>query len=188
MMRRICYIFCILSGVLISCRAPVGPEEPGASAQKSDEKQTIDMQLWAGRIKYAAYMGGHEWRATFEARVMVDSTENIRDQCRIKFFWKSKLTEPTVDETGWISFPGRFKHGLMSIDGIWLDRLPPSPPPEAYWMRAQVMSARFDTIDIIGMCNFLESVEHPDATWNSAEDFGYGLGDRILASQKVTIK
>ncbi|MGH7450726.1 MAG: hypothetical protein ACRENG_05240 [bacterium] len=148
--------------------------------------KTVDIQLWAGRIKYAAYVGGFEWRATFEVKVIVDSTKNIRDSCEITFFWKSKATKPTANEGGWISSPGMFQHGLMSIDGHWLDRLPLSPPRESYWMRARVVGDRFDATDVIGMCNFLESVERPDTMWNSADDLGYGLGKRILARTKVS--
>jgi hypothetical protein len=59
------------------------------------------------------------------------------------------------------------------------------PPPESYWMRARVTSGLFGSIDVTGMCNFLESVERPDTLWISADDMGYGVGNRILARAKV---
>ncbi len=181
------YIFCILPWVALACQAPVEPGDKLSSLQKAEETKTIEVQLWAGRIKYAAYIGGLEWRATFETKVIIDSSlENIRDKCQIEFFWKSKSTKPTADEAGWISFPGVYQHGLMVIDGHWLDRLPRMPPPESYWMRTRVTSGLFGIVNVTGMCNFLESVERPDTLWISSDDMGYGLGKRILARAKVS--
>ncbi len=84
-MQTSSYIFCILSGVLISCSAPVGPEAQSTAIPKADENQTIEVQLWAGGVKYATYVGGLEWRATFEAKVLSAAAENIRDQSRSNF-------------------------------------------------------------------------------------------------------
>ena len=141
----------------------------------------------AGRVKYAAYIGGGEWRATFEAKILVDSTENIRDKSEITFFWKTKQSPPTADEDGWISAGSAsqaYPHGLMSIDGHWVDRHPPSVPP--YWIRARIVHDAFNSaIDVIGKCNFLEAVEKPETTWFSTVDLGYDLGDRVLASTQI---
>lgn len=178
-------IFCILVWALFACQAPVAPKEESTSLQAMGEKKTIEIQLWAGRIKYAAYVGGGEWRATFEVKAIIDSTKNIRDDCEITLFWKSKATQPTANESGWASFPNMFPHGLASIDGHWLDRLPPQPPLSVYWMRAHVTSNTFDPVELIGMCNFSESVERPDRIWNSAVDLGYGFGTRLLAKIKT---
>jgi hypothetical protein len=52
-------------------------------------------------------------------------------------------------------------------------------------MRARVESDVFDPVEVIGMCNFLESVERPTTMWNSAVDLGYGLGTRLLARARV---
>lgn len=175
----------ILSWTIMACQQPVGPKDERISTQKTLEGTTIDVQLWAGRIKYAAYVGGAEWRATFEVKVMVDSIRIIRDECEITLFWKSKSTRPTAGEGGWASFPSMFPHGLASIDGHWLDRQPVEAQPPVYWMRARVEGDMFDPVEVVGMCNFLESVEHPTTMWNSAVDLGYGLGTRLLARARV---
>ncbi|MCG3156448.1 MAG: hypothetical protein DKINENOH_03072 [bacterium] len=187
MMKRR-WLFGILPWIFLTCQTPTDPVDDRLSSQKTHEVNTIEVQLWAGCIKYAAYVGGLEWRATFEVKVMVDSTKNIRDDCEITFFWKAKSTKPVVTESGWISHPGIFKHGLMSIDGMWLDRLPLSPLPQPYWMRAQVTGNIFDSVDVIGMCNFLESAIRPDTLWIESDDMGYGFGERMLASTKVSRK
>ena len=184
MMKRQ-WLWGILPLILMACQAPTGPEDESLSSQKTHEAETIEVQLWAGRIKYAAYVGGGEWRATFEVKVMIDSTTNIRDDCEIALFWKSKPTQPAASETGWASFPNMFPHGMASIDGHWLDRLPVQAQPPVYWMRARVTSDLFGLGEVIGMCNFLESVEHPTMMWNSAVDMGYGLGSRLLARAKL---
>ena len=178
-------LFGILTGLCLACQQPLGSEDESVSTQKTHDAETIEVQLWAGRIKYAAYVGGGEWRATFEVKVMVDSTMNIRDQCEITLFWKSKSTPPTVSEGNWASFPNMFPHGLASIDGHWLNQLPVQAQPPVYWMRARVMSNMFDSVEVIGMCNFWESVERPTMMWNSAADLGYGFGTRLLAKIKV---
>lgn len=175
----------ILLPILMACQTPTSTDDESLSSQKTQETNTIEVQLWAGRIKYAAYVGGGEWRATFEVKVMVDSTKNIRDDCEITLFWKSQSTPPTASETGWASFPSMFPHGLASIDGHWLDRLPVQAQPPVYWMRARITSERFDPIEVIGRCNFLESVEQPTMMWNSAVDLRYGLGTRLLAKARV---
>ena len=179
------WLWGILPSILMACQVPTGPEDESLSSQKTHDAEIIEVQLWAGRIKYAAYVGGGEWRATFEVKVMVDSTKNIRDDCEITLFWKSQSAPPTASETGWASFPGMFPHGLASIDGHWLDRLPLRPPLQVYWMRARVMSELFDPVEVIGMCNFLESSERPTMMWNSAVDMEYGLGTRLLAKAKA---
>lgn len=170
-----------------ACQVPTEPEDQAETAKRLTESQTFTIQLLAGRVKYAAYIGGGEWRATFEAEVLVDSTENIRDQCEITFFWKTKLSRPSAGEDGWISAGSAaqaFPLGLMSIDGHWIDRHPSSTPP--YWMRARIIHDAFDSaIDIIGKCNFLESAESPKVVWVSTADLDYGLGDRILASTVI---
>lgn len=175
----------ILPPILMACQTPMSSNYESLSSQKTREANTIEVQLWAGRIKYAAYIGGGEWRATFEVKVMVDSTMNVRDDCEITLFWKSQSTPPAASESGWASFPGMFPHGLASIDGHWLDRLPLRPPLPVYWMRARVMSDLFDPVEVIGMCNFLESVEQPTMLWDSAVDLEYGLGTRLLAKVKA---
>lgn len=178
-------LFGILSGLFLACQQPLSSEGENASTQKTVESNIIEVQLWAGRIKYAAYVGGAEWRATFEVKVLLDSSKSIRDQCEITLFWKSQSTPPTASEGDWASFPNMFPHGLASIDGHWLDRLPLRPPLVVYWMRARVMSTIFDPVEIIGMCNFLESVERPTMMWNSAVDLQYGLGTRLLAKARA---
>ncbi|MFQ5632034.1 MAG: hypothetical protein ACE5I1_24960, partial [bacterium] len=173
--------------VFNACQEPNNVENEVETAISLTEAKRINIQLLVGQVKYAAYIGGGEWRATFEAKVLVDSTENIRDQCDITFFWKTKIGRPTADEDGWISAgvaSQAYPHGLMSIDGHWNDSY--TTPVQPYWMRARVTHDAFDSaINIIGKCNFLESVEKPDGVWISSVDLGYGLGDRILASEEV---
>lgn len=68
-------------------------------------------------------MSGHEWRATFEVKVLLPSRENIANKCRIEFYWKRNTPEEK-----WIDSTGFFKYALASIDGHWLDRQPISMP------------------------------------------------------------
>ncbi|MFQ5628350.1 MAG: hypothetical protein ACE5I1_06290 [bacterium] len=179
--------FLCLMWVFSACQVPTEPEDQAETAKRLTESQTFTIQLLAGRVKYAAYIGGGEWRATFETKILVDSTENIRDQCEITFFWKTKASRPSANEDGWISAGNAsqaYPHGLMSIDGHWIDRHTTSTLP--YWMRARITHDAFDSaIDVIGKCNFLESVERPETAWISTIDLGYGLGDRILARLSI---
>lgn len=143
------------------------------------------VQLWAGRVKYAAYIGGGEWRATFEVKVLDPRGVNVRDDCKIRFYWKKKRLKPGPAEAGWISTaPTAFRNGLMSIDGVWLDRQPIHDQP--WWMRAEVSIPTFPhRFNVIGLCNFLERVETPAGAWSADRDLGYDMGDRILGSLRV---
>jgi len=64
-------------------------------------------------------LSGHEWRATFEVKVLLPSRENIANKYRIEFYWKRNTPEEK-----WIDSTGFFKYALASIDGHWLDRQP----------------------------------------------------------------
>ena len=157
------------------------PEKLFPSESISKEKLNAEVELWAGRVKYAAYMGGGEWRATFEVKVMQLSGENIRDRCKIDFYWKKKVTVPSSNEKKW-SGGNYFKHGLASIDGEWVDRLN-SPLEPVWWIRAHIYNP-IDGINVnlIAKCNFFEKREKPERGWISSLDMDYDLGDRILAS------
>ena len=186
-MRMVCLLGCLI-WLFSAYQVPTEPVEEADAVKRLSEAQHIHIQLWAGRVKYAANRGGNEWRATFEVKVLVDSSENVRDQAEIAFFWKASRQRPAADEQGWItagSAAAHYPHGLMSIDGHWIDRQPLTTPP--YWIRATVFHTAIKSrVDMIGLCNFLETVEQADTTWNSQADLGYGLGDRILAEIKLT--
>ena len=172
----------LIATVLASCTHLVTePVEPISDPPHGIEQAAVRVQLWAGRVKYAAYDGGAEWRATFEVKVLLPAGENIRDRCRIDFQWKQNATKPSPTEPNW-SGGNYYRHGLASIDGHWLDRQPTGDPPP-WWMLAKVSSPKHKVdITVVGMCNFLEHVEQPDGGWISSVDMDYGVGDRILAS------
>lgn len=179
--------FLCLMWIFTACQVPTAPNDEAEPAKRLTETQTFTIQLWAGRIKYAAYVGGAEWRTTFEAKVIADSSVNIREKCEITFFWKAQHSRPAADEGGWISAGSAgqaYPHGLMSIDGHWVDRVPQTTPP--FWMRVIVTCESFESaVNVIGKCNFLESVEEPDRVWVSSVDLDYDLCDRVLATFEI---
>lgn len=175
--------------LLTACQLPLSVNEQKESTKNTAGIESFRIQLCAGRIKYAAYVGGGEWRATFEANVETLDGENLRDQCKMRFFWKTSRQRPSPNESGWISAgtaESAYPHGLMSIDGHWIDRVPVTTPP--YWMRVEIKNERLQqVVNVVGMCNFVESVEKPAATWDPAVDLGYGLCDRVLGSTNLKV-
>ena len=180
------YLLPFISIIAFSClQLPTKPDSATGEEtfKKSGEIGNLIIQLWAGRVKYAAYVGGGEWRATFEVKVIMESGENIRDKFKVKYYWKQKHSLPVPEEDHWISGGEFYPHGLMSIDGNWLDRQGSSAPP--FWMRAHIVNDSLNlSLNIIGLCLFKESVEQPDTTWISWVDMQYDVGDRVLASLK----
>lgn len=155
-------------------------EAPERAGQREPWPAKITLELRAGRVYYAAYMGGHEWRATFETVIIKDGDSTFLDQAEVKFYWMAKRTRPEVEEDGWITSEPIFPHGLNSIDGHWLDRQPAADP--VWWMMAHVRLPSCGVErKLVGMCNFLEGVERPDRGWDFSRDMKYGICDRVLA-------